>query len=129
MAEVEAEILGLLRFWVDLRGSLRQHVTIVCQCERRDVLLNRRPPSRSSRRVTARETVATDMPIAWAAPANDRSSATLANIASPSKSGSFDIDIPATIAFIPFYFENAPSATNLCGPQRNTEMRYVGQDS
>jgi hypothetical protein len=79
--------------------------------------------------VSARETVATDTPLAWAAPANDRSSPTLANIASPSKSGSFDVGIPATIAFIPFYFENAPSATNLCGPQGNTEIRYVGQDS
>jgi hypothetical protein len=41
-----------------------------------------------------------------AAPANEPSSATLANIASPSKSGSFDIDNPATVVFIHFYFEN-----------------------
>jgi hypothetical protein len=61
--------------------------------------------------VTARETVATDTPMTRAAPANDRSSATLANIASPSKSGSFDIYIPATITFINFYFEKQPGAT------------------
>jgi hypothetical protein len=41
-----------------------------------------------------------------AAPANEPSSATFANIASPSKSGSFDIDNPATVVFIHFYFEN-----------------------
>jgi hypothetical protein len=66
--------------------------------------------------VTARETVATDTPMARAAAAKDRSSATLANIASPSKSGSFDIDVPATITFIHFYFENASSTTNLYRP-------------
>ena len=87
------------------------------------------PPSRSSRRVTVREIVATDTPMALDAPANDRSSATLANIARSSKSGSFDIDNPATIAFIHFYFENASAATRSCGPQRNMEMRDVGQDS
>jgi hypothetical protein len=62
--------------------------------------------------VTARETVATDTPIAWAALANDRSSATLANIARPSKSGSFDIDNPATMDFIHFYFKKEKSATD-----------------
>jgi len=51
--------------------------------------------------------------MALAAAANDRSSATLANIASPSKSGSFDIGNPATMAFIHFYFENEGSATDL----------------
>jgi len=67
--------------------------------------LNSRPPSRSSILVTARDTVATETPVAFAAPANDLSSATFANIASPSKSGSFDIDNPATMTFIHFYFE------------------------
>ena len=36
--------------------------------------------------------------------------ATFANIASPSKSGNFDIDNPATMAFIHFYFENIARA-------------------
>jgi len=50
--------------------------------------------------------VATETPMVLAAAANERSSATFANIASPSKSGSFDIDNPATVVFIHFYFEN-----------------------
>jgi hypothetical protein len=37
---------------------------------------------------------------AWAAKARDRTVATVANIASPSKSGSFAIDIPATMAVV-----------------------------
>jgi hypothetical protein len=56
--------------------------------------------------VTARETVATETPIVAAAAANEPSSATFANIANPSKSGSFDIDNPATMVFSHFYFEN-----------------------
>jgi hypothetical protein len=76
--------------------------------------------------VTACETAAIDTPIALAAPAKDRSSATLANIASHSMSGNFDIDNPATIAFINFYFEYRPSAPKLCGPQGTKEKRYVG---
>jgi hypothetical protein len=56
--------------------------------------------------------------MALAAAANDRSSATLANIASPSKSSSFDIDNPATMTFIYFYFENEGSATDLCDGRR-----------
>jgi hypothetical protein len=40
---------------------------------------------------------------AWAAKARDRTVATLANIASPSKSGSFAIDIPATMAVVRSY--------------------------
>ena len=63
--------------------------------------------------------------MARAAAANDRSSATFANIASPSKLGSFDIDTLATMIFIYFYFENAASATNLPDPQGDTEMRDV----
>jgi hypothetical protein len=66
--------------------------------------------------VTARETVATDTPMARAAAANDRSSATLANIAIPSKSGNFDIDNPATISFYHFYFEKSAFATDLLQP-------------
>jgi hypothetical protein len=59
--------------------------------------------------------------MAWAAAANERSSATLANIASPSKSGSFDIDISATMNFIHYYFANWLAATDFwptgkCGP-------------
>src|ERR1700712_4634104 len=54
----------------------------------RDVRLNSRPPSRSSSRATARDTVGTDTPITRDAAANDPSSATLANMANPSKSGS-----------------------------------------
>jgi hypothetical protein len=36
----------------------------------------------------------------------------LANIASPSKSGSFDIDNSATMDFIHFYFKSDKSATD-----------------
>src|ERR1700720_2401453 len=54
--------------------------------------------------------------MACAAAANDRSSATLANIAIPSKSGNFDIDNSATMDFHHFYFENAASATDLLQP-------------
>jgi hypothetical protein len=43
--------------------------------------------------------------MAVAAPANEPSSATFANMASPSKSGSFDIDNPATMVCIHFHFE------------------------
>ncbi|WP_448956745.1 hypothetical protein [Labrys neptuniae] len=46
-----------------------------------------------------------------AAAAKDRSSATLANMANPSKSGSFDIYNFATMIFIHFYFENPWAAT------------------
>jgi hypothetical protein len=67
--------------------------------------LNTRPPNRSSSRVTALETVATETPMAIAAAAKEPSSATFANIASPSKSGSFDIDNFATMTFNHFYFE------------------------
>jgi hypothetical protein len=56
--------------------------------------------------VTALDTVATETPMVVAAAANEPSSATFANIASPSKSGSFDIDNPATMLFNYFYFEN-----------------------
>ena len=59
--------------------------------------------------MTVRETVAADTSMAWGAVANDRYSATFAQIASPSKSGSFDIDIAAMMAFSPFYFGRAPS--------------------
>jgi hypothetical protein len=44
--------------------------------------------------------------MARAAAAKERSSATFANIAIPSKSGNFDIDSPATMAFSNYYFEN-----------------------
>src|ERR1051325_11533185 len=71
----------------------------------RDVLLNRRPPNPSSRRVTARETVATDTPKARAAAANERSSAPVAHITRPSRSGSFDIDNHATIDCDSFLFQ------------------------
>ena len=50
-----------------------------------------------------------------AAAANERSSATFANIASPSKSGSFDIDNSATMTFIHFCFEKSRSATGFAG--------------
>jgi hypothetical protein len=73
----------------------------------RDVRLNSRAPSRSSSRLTARDTVATDNPITRAAAANERSSATLANIANPSKSGSLDIDNFATMVFKHFYYGNS----------------------
>src|SRR5258706_8405805 len=53
------------------------------------------------------------MSIAVAAAANEPSSATFANIASPSKSGSFDIDNPATMTFIHFYSERSCFATDL----------------
>jgi hypothetical protein len=43
--------------------------------------------------------------MAAAAAAKDPSSATFANIASPSKSGSFDIDNSAMMDFNHFYFE------------------------
>jgi hypothetical protein len=42
----------------------------------------------------------------------------LANIASPSKSGSFDIDNSATMDFIHFYFKNEKSATDFPGPSQ-----------
>src|SRR6476646_5851160 len=51
--------------------------------------------------------------MARAAAAKECSSATFANIASPSKSGDFDIDNPATMAFIYFYFEKTAGATFL----------------
>jgi hypothetical protein len=51
--------------------------------------------------------------MARAAAAKERSSATFANIASPSKSGNFDIDNPATMVFIHYYFENRLGATSL----------------
>jgi hypothetical protein len=54
--------------------------------------------------------------MARAAAANDRSSATLANIARPSKSGNFDIDNSATMIFHHFYFEKSSSATDLLAP-------------
>jgi hypothetical protein len=63
-----------------------------------------------------------------AAAANERSSATLANMASPSKSGSFDIDNPVTMNFNLFYFENSVSTTCSCYPQRDTETPNVWQD-
>ena len=63
--------------------------------------------------MTVRETAATDRPMAWAAVANDRCSATFAYIASFSKSGSFDIDIAAMMAFSPFYFGSATSVPSL----------------
>ena len=47
-----------------------------------------RAPSRASIRLTALETVALDSFSSAAAPAKERSSMTLAKIASPSKSGS-----------------------------------------
>jgi hypothetical protein len=77
--------------------------------------------------VTARETVATDTPMARAAAANDRSSATLANIASPSKSGSLDIDIPATMIFIHFYFEKPAPATRLSRPASRCGKPFEGE--
>jgi hypothetical protein len=40
---------------------------------------------------------------AWAVKARDRTVATLVNIASPLKSGSFAIDIPATMAVVRSY--------------------------
>jgi hypothetical protein len=46
-----------------------------------------------------------------AAAASDRSSATLANIASPSEVR--QLDISATISFCLFYFETLASATDL----------------
>src|SRR5258705_1550477 len=53
--------------------------------------------------------------MARAAAANERSSATLAKITSPSRSGSFDIDNHATIDFYFFYFKYTASATLLGG--------------
>jgi hypothetical protein len=58
-----------------------------------------------------------ETPMVLAAAANECSSATFANIASPSKSGSFDIDNPATMTFIHFYFEKSRSATDLACQQ------------
>jgi hypothetical protein len=52
--------------------------------------------------------------MARAAAAKERSLATFANIASPSKSGNFDIDNLATMAFIHIYFENIAGATHFC---------------
>jgi hypothetical protein len=64
--------------------------------------------------------------MARAAAANDRSSATLANIAIPSKSGNFDIDNPATISFYSFYFEKTAFATDLSGPPQEAETPFQG---
>jgi hypothetical protein len=64
--------------------------------------------------------------MAKAAAANDRSSATLANIAIPSKSGNFDIDNPATISFHHFYFEKSVFATDLLSPPREAETPFQG---
>jgi hypothetical protein len=63
-----------------------------------------------------------------AAAANERSSATFANIASPSKSGSFDIDNPATMTFIHFYFENSRPATDLSRQQGDRSWRADSKD-
>jgi hypothetical protein len=48
--------------------------------------------------------VATETPIAAAAAANEPSSATFANIANPSKSGSLDIGKSAMMVFSHFHF-------------------------
>jgi len=50
--------------------------------------------------------------MARAAAAKERSSATFENIASPSKSGNFDIDNLAMMAFVYFYFERIADATH-----------------
>jgi hypothetical protein len=42
----------------------------------------------------------------------------LANIASPTKSGSFDIDNSATMDFVHFYFKNEQSATDFRRPSQ-----------
>src|SRR3954454_5516336 len=60
---------------------------------RREVRLNSLAPSRCSSRVTAFETVALESASSPAAEANDRSSATFAKIARPSKSGSLAIGL------------------------------------
>ena len=61
-----------------------------------------------------------------AAAANERSSATFANIASPSKSGSFDIDNPATMTFIHFYFKNrVPPQICLASTRSSSAFRTV----
>src|SRR5260370_8287025 len=88
-------------------------------------MLNNHPPSRSSRRHTDRDTVATDTPIVRAAAANERSSATFANIARPSKSGSLAIDNPATMNFHNYYFKNTASATSplASGPPKRPSPR------
>src|SRR5271166_542318 len=69
-----------------------------------------------------------ETPMVLAAAANERSSATFANIASPSKSGSFDIDNPATMTFIHFYFEKSHSATDLYRRQGEGSWRADSKD-
>src|SRR3954452_4227957 len=60
---------------------------ISLSASRRDVRWNRLAPSRVSRRLTALETVAFEVPKSAAARANEPVSATLANMAQASKSG------------------------------------------
>jgi hypothetical protein len=55
-----------------------------------------------------------------AAPALDRSSATLTNIANPSKSGSLDMLNPATMVFRIFYFGMIWPTTSLSHPSGET---------
>jgi hypothetical protein len=72
---------------------------------RRDVRLMSRAPSRASILLTAFETVALESLSSAAAPAKERSSTTLAKIASPSKSGSLAIGSNLeTMSFDSFYF-------------------------
>ncbi len=71
---------------------------------RREVRLKSRAPSRASTRLTALDTVAFERSRSSAAREKDCSSATLAKIARPSRSGSPDIaHIPETMSFDCFY--------------------------
>jgi hypothetical protein len=67
--------------------------------------LKSRVLSFASTRLTAFETVAFESLSSAAAAANERISATLAKIAKPSRSGSFDMSNPETIDFDNFYFQ------------------------
>ena len=89
--EFKGGVLSVLRVGEQPRGACCEGAAESVKASRREVRLKRRAPSVFAAGPTARETVATDTPISRAAAAKERSSATLANIASPSKSGSFII--------------------------------------
>ena len=87
------------------RRDLRSCRPASVSANRRDVRLMSRAPSLASILLTAFETVALESFSSAAALAKERSSTTLANIASPSKSGSLVIGLHSeTMSFDSFYF-------------------------
>src|SRR5580704_14005116 len=84
---------------------------------RREVRFSSRAPSRRSSRLTAFDTVAFDSCRSAAARANERICNTLAKIARPSKSGSFDMARLETTGSRRFYF--CPDRLSMAAPARS----------